>query len=447
LNFAGTGFIYSAVVGEYSYDSIQTPLAIDATGNAYVAGCATNGPTTSDAFQPAIPGAGTGASSGCVHIAKLNPAGSALLWGTYYGGTGSLGSSPERTSALAVDSAGNIYIAGNSRSTNLPVTSNALKKAKSVVDNDMFLAKISEGGGGCTFTLEKTAVSVPGGGGVFAVGVNTAPGCVWTGFSGLDSPFVTPGSQSSAVGSGTAYFVVSPNDTSFPRSGSVTIANQSVNISQNAGICEVFLQAHLTVLSSIAQSSTVPIFAPFGCSGPVTAGASWITPANTTASGRGVFFTVQGNSGSQRIGSISVAGQTFTVIQNGPGPQPGCSYVISAIVQTVGIAPSVIVGGPAGNSVDLFTSPGCAWTAQSNAPWITLTGPTSGTGPAVVSYMVDSTAASARSGTVTIAGEILIVSQPGSNCSVYSTDWSITNIPAAGSKGSALVKPDGAPCA
>ena len=54
---------------------------------------------------------------------------------------------------------------------------------------------------------------------------------------------------------------------------------------------------------------------------------------------------------------------------------------------------------------------GCAWTASSNNPWITVTSGSSGSGAGTVGYSVASNSGSARTGTITIAGQTFTVSQ------------------------------------
>lgn len=84
-----------------------------------------------------------------------------------------------------------------------------------------------------------------------------------------------------------------------------------------------------------------------------------------------------------------------------------CVYAISPGSQAFGIE------GGAG-SVAVVTASGCEWTAVSNANWIVINSGASGLGAGSVSYTVDAnTSASARTGTVAIAGKSFTVTQPG----------------------------------
>src|SRR5262245_23669587 len=79
---------------------------------------------------------------------------------------------------------------------------------------------------------------------------------------------------------------------------------------------------------------------------------------------------------------------------------------------------------------------GCARTAASNVPWVTISFGQTGTGSGSAGYTVAANPGPAqRSGTLTIAGETFTVLQAGANCS-YSLSSQSTNIPAAGGTGS-----------
>jgi len=127
---------YSTFLGGGGSDS-GLDIEVDAAGNAYVAGrtLSVNFPT-SNPFQGAFGGGGT---NGDAFVAKLNPAGSALVYSTYLGGSAS-----DVAVGLAVDQAGNAYVAGSTRSLNFP-TANALQGSFGG-DQDGFVAKLSPAG-------------------------------------------------------------------------------------------------------------------------------------------------------------------------------------------------------------------------------------------------------------------------------------------------------------
>jgi len=108
-------------------------------------------------------------------------------------------------------------------------------------------------------------------------------------------------------------------------------------------------------------------------------------------------------SSSSRIGSMTIAGQTFTVTQSG------------AITCTYSISPTRTNFPKAGGtgSVAVKTATGCPWTAVSNASWITVTDGASGSGPGTVRYSVAAYTGRPRNrnGTMTIAGQTFTVKQ------------------------------------
>jgi hypothetical protein len=142
-----------------------------------------------------------------------------------------------------------------------------------------------------------------------------------------------------------------------------------------------------------------------GCGWTASSNASFLG-INSGAAGNGsgsVGYTVAANgAASARAGTLTVAGQTFTVNQ----AAASCSYALSP---TTASAPAA--GGSA--TVSVTTATGCPWTASSNAGFISITSSTSGSGNGSVSYLVAANGALARSGTLTIAGHTFTLNQVG----------------------------------
>ncbi len=112
LNPAGSALTYSTYLGGNDAD-FALAVAVDAIGNAYVAGNtrSANFPTAS-ALQPAC---GSCPGTGDAFVAKLDPVGSRLVYSTYLGGSGSDGAS-----AIAIDESGNVFLTGSTGSPNFP---------------------------------------------------------------------------------------------------------------------------------------------------------------------------------------------------------------------------------------------------------------------------------------------------------------------------------------
>jgi hypothetical protein len=103
-------------------------IAVDATGNAYITGNTDSWDDPSTAIDtgfPTTPGAFRRTLVGQIDafVAKLNPSGSALVYGTYLGGSSDFGggSGIDRGFGIAVDAAGSAYVTGDTESPNFPV--------------------------------------------------------------------------------------------------------------------------------------------------------------------------------------------------------------------------------------------------------------------------------------------------------------------------------------
>lgn len=136
LDASGSALIYSTYLGGSGLD-VALGIAIDSTGNAYLAGAttSTNFPLTTDAIQTSYLG---GAIDG--FAAELNAAGSALLYSSYLGGAEN-----DTPFAVAVDPAGNFYLTGITNSLNFPVTSGAFQPTYGGGRGDAFVVKIAGG--------------------------------------------------------------------------------------------------------------------------------------------------------------------------------------------------------------------------------------------------------------------------------------------------------------
>jgi len=120
LDPTGTTLVYSTYLGGTGFDR-GTGIALDASGNAYVTGMtnSNNFPTTANAFQAAF-GGGTCGTSFCsdAFVAKIQADGAALTYSTYLGG-----SDADFGQAIAVDSGGSAYVTGSTLSANFPTAS------------------------------------------------------------------------------------------------------------------------------------------------------------------------------------------------------------------------------------------------------------------------------------------------------------------------------------
>ena len=144
--------------GPYTFTSAGA-LALDGAGNIYITGSTNSAdfPVTAGAFQT-IPPLGDGFFSATyAYIAELPPDGSRLLFSTYFGGntencsggSGCIGKyGTTVANAAALDSQGNIVIAGWTTATDLPVTAGTLSQQCGcpIFSSVGFAAKLAAGG-------------------------------------------------------------------------------------------------------------------------------------------------------------------------------------------------------------------------------------------------------------------------------------------------------------
>src|SRR5947208_3470273 len=152
LNPTGSGLVYSTYLGGDS-DDLGNGIAVDATGNAYVTGLtfSTNFPTTPGAVRETFGGILD------AFMVKLNPAGTALVYSTFLGG-----SSLDEGFGIAVDTAGSAYVTGGTESPDFPTTPGAVQTGFGGTP-DAFVAKLAE-------------INTPAGGNVLVQPVDLATG-------------------------------------------------------------------------------------------------------------------------------------------------------------------------------------------------------------------------------------------------------------------------------
>ncbi|HKB16934.1 MAG TPA: SBBP repeat-containing protein, partial [Planctomycetota bacterium] len=140
LNPAGTALVYSTFLGGAQVEFGQR-VTVGATGEATVMGSTSspNFPTSAGAFD-------TTANGGFdVFVARLNPAGSALLYSTFLGGLDSEGSG-----GLAIDSAGDAYVSGGTSSLDFPTTVGAFDTTPA--GGDAFVTKLNATGSALVYS-------------------------------------------------------------------------------------------------------------------------------------------------------------------------------------------------------------------------------------------------------------------------------------------------------
>lgn len=145
---------YSTYLGGSGFDAVNA-IAVDSSGDAYVAGITTStdfpGPATS--LCGASSACGTANSTGFFDsfVAELNPGGTALVYSTYLGGSGD-----DTAQGIAVDGSGNAYVTGNTGSPDFPqvqaIAAACVGGCTSATPVNAFVTEIGAGGSSIVYS-------------------------------------------------------------------------------------------------------------------------------------------------------------------------------------------------------------------------------------------------------------------------------------------------------
>jgi hypothetical protein len=255
----------------------------------------------------------------------------------------------------------------------------------------------------CAYSIAPASATIGASGGAgTAVTVTTAAGCAWTATSNAPWQGIVGGG--SGAGVGTVAYNEAAN-TGAQRTGTLTVAGQTFTVTQSAAPapCVYSIAPGSTTIGASGGAGTpVTVTTAAGCAWTATSNAPWLA-IGSGASGTGggtVAYNAAVNTGAERTGTLTIAGQTFTVTQSA-----ACSYTINPASQ------AAAAGGGAGTTIGVTTANGCAWTATSNAAWLTISSGASGTGNGSVAFTIAANTGAQRTGTLTVAGQTFSVTQ------------------------------------
>ena len=179
---------------------------------------------------------------------------------------------------------------------------------------------------------------------------------------------------------------------------------------------------------------------------PLTALCSIVSPVNSTNGCKSILFAntaggttsltgstlpssnyYNGTPSSLGVTGISAPGATMSATFQTTLLQTVCSYTTGllngASFDNNGVAQAVVT---------VTAAAGCAWTASSNASWLTVTSGASGSGDGSASFKVDAhIGTTSRSALLTIAGQVVTITQAGVNTSMVSKLDIRTYVPSA----------------
>ncbi len=288
--------------------------------------------------------------------------------------------------------------------------------------------------GRCAVALNSSASSISSAGASGTIRVSTERECPWT--LRAESDWLTFSVPTTGQGTAELAFSVQPNRSTSPRSIEVSVADQRVTISQEAGSCPWSVSPTQVSMGPAGGDQTISLATEDFCSWGITASDSWLT-VTSASDGKGnasIVLRIAKNDGRERVATLEVGGATIPVRQREgtpppavppvvtpppvvvppPNPGPGPTPPPLPVTCTFQVAPTAFNNVSSSQSplqVDVTTQGGCEWNAASNATWVTISSGTSGTGNGRVELTAAENTGAARSGTLVVAGQTVTVNQ------------------------------------
>ncbi|HSB12878.1 MAG TPA: SBBP repeat-containing protein [Bryobacteraceae bacterium] len=169
----GGGVVYSTYLGG-TRGASGAGIAVDGAGAAYITGSVSAPPTESHNFHttPGVPqpsASPLGTSHG--FVAKLDAAGSALVYATFLGGNGE-----DEGSRIAVSSSGEAHVVGSTSSTNFPRSPGGYPYLSGIGGSNAFLTKLNANG---TAFLYSTCLGGMGTTGARGIAIDPTRATAW----------------------------------------------------------------------------------------------------------------------------------------------------------------------------------------------------------------------------------------------------------------------------
>lgn len=175
----------------------------------------------------------------------------------------------------------------------------------------------------CEIGVSTAPASFAAAGGSGTVTITTARDCTWS--IGTNANWIAINGSTEGQGGASITYTVAPNPVPSARSGAIQVGTQSVQLSQAPAPCRFALSRSNDAIGSGGGQLSVAVSTLSGCSWTATSGNNWIVVSSGQSgnSSGTVGLTVAVNNGSSRVGQVNVAGQNYTVAQDGaPAPPP-----------------------------------------------------------------------------------------------------------------------------
>jgi hypothetical protein len=303
----------------------------------------------------------------------------------------------------------------------------------------------------CSFTISPSTINTTSVAGSALVNIAASdPRCTWTATSAtLGLPVVASGTGSQPLTVGISANPTAVLQTSTATITGVTFPGVTLTVNQTGTSCSdsaTFLSQNSSSVGSAASTGGVTLTTPNGCTYNTVNGPSWITVtsnASGTASAAGpnsipIGYSIAANSTTvPRTGSVTIDGIPYQITQQG--------LACSISLDTSGLASPFAQTGAGSGTINVnVNGPNCSWSVVNNASFANVS-PTSGTGAGSVGITMKAAnaAASAQTGSISISGQTVSITQAGVSCATaYSLRSPSGNAPPTGGSGSVgLVAP------
>jgi hypothetical protein len=262
----------------------------------------------------------------------------------------------------------------------------------------------------CMLSFNPATLTVPASGGPGTFAVQTTANCGWTAASS-NGDWLTLTSAPTGMGAGTVGFNAAPNPGTQQRVGTITVNGQPFTVTQLGQVpCTYSIAPAGQTVGPEGGGGSFTVTTPATCQwSAASSNPDWlaITSASTGTGNGSITFNAAPNSGGQRVGTIVVNGQTFTVTQLAAAPPapPPCTLSVSTTapppVPSSGGTVEVIVTSPAG----------CTWAASAVDSWLGIVSGSPGNGTGSVLINAQPNLEDGRTGSVVIATQPTSASQ------------------------------------
>lgn len=267
--------------------------------------------------------------------------------------------------------------------------------------------RIDQAGVPCQYTVNPTSVAATSQGGPASVQVSGPAGCQWSA-SNNGLGWITISSGGGGTVAGPVNFTIAPNQLSVSRTGTLTVAGQTVTVTQAAAPCAFVVTPTSHTIAAGGGTALGSVTTTNACAWTTANTASWLTVGGSrSGTGDYTLSATPNTTASPRSAVVTIAGTAVSVTQSA-----GASCQVSVSSSSMTVDESLLNNA----TVQVTAASGCAWTASSSAPWLTVRSGSSGSGNGTVTFRVEAnTIASSRTATLTIGGQAVTVTQAAAN--------------------------------